>query len=473
MKRPFCRLTLSLGLPVLLSACTAGPNYQPPSQLANGATLQGRFLRAGDADTSAPIARWWVGLDDAELTRLIEQGLAAAPRIEAAEARVRQARAGLAGARARLLPVVSGSVNYVYADLPNGALGGSGGATDLLNAGFDTQWEIDLWGAKRRGVERSRAEAEAVAAQFDDIGLILSAEIARTYVTLRMREASLAQVASRQNIEARLLGYARQRFDAGAASRQPIETAAATLERTGAEHAALDAECTVLRDELAFLVGAPPGTMDKLGAAAIPLPPARVAVGDPSTLLMHRPDVRMAERRLAAANAQIGVEAARRFPSVTLLGLIGIGGQSGSDLFDVSQLAGIAAPRLSWSFLDFGRARAARDVAAAASDGALAQYREAVLAALRDAEAALARYGSARIAYGRTIDAAGHVRNIAGMQKLRATAGALSEAGELEAERQAIDAELAAINGRGELTLGYIVLVKALGLGWSGEVDHP
>jgi outer membrane protein TolC len=148
------------------------------------------------------------------------------------------------------------------------------------------------------------------------------------------------------------------------------------------------------------------------------------------------------------------------------MGLIGIGGTSGGDLFDVSKLSTIALPRLSWNFLDFGRGAAAVRGAEAGRDAALADYRGQVLAALQDAEAALARYGAARTGLARAASGAGHLREIARLQALRGKAGTAQPAEALEAQHQAIAAQMAEASARADLTQGYIVLAKALGLGW-------
>jgi outer membrane protein TolC len=259
------------------------------------------------------------------------------------------------------------------------------------------------------------------------------------------------------------------RFAGGTASRQPLEAARARSERTEAEQAGVAAEIAIYSDALAVLTGQAPGELAELAASGIPLPPAEVAVGDPAALLARRPDVRLAERQIAAATAKIGMERAKRFPTVSFMGLIGIGGTSGGDLFDVSKLSTIALPRLTWNFLDFGRGAAAVRSAEAGRDAALADYRGQVLAALQDAEGALARYGAARTGLARAASGAGHAREIARLQGLRGKAGTTPPAEALEAQHQAIDAQMAESMARADLTQSYIALAKALGLGWQND----
>jgi len=444
-----------------VAGCAAGPDYAPPAVEAGPA-----FHRAGEADAAMPSARWWEGLGDPQLSALVERGLRDAPTIAAAEARVRQARAGLAASRASLLPAVNASALYLRGELPDEALGGTSGSIDLFNLGFDAQWEADLWGGKQRAVERAQAQAGEASARLADAQVSLSAEIARTYVELRAREAGIGLLDRRDAAEARLVTIARSRLAGGTGTRQDLAMALEQAERTGAERAGVDAEASALRDALAVLTGAMPGTLDALAAGAVPLPPAQVSIGDPAAMLARRPDVMAAERRLAAATAGVGVERARRFPAVSLLGLIGIGGSSAGDVLDMSQISAIGLPRLSWSFLDFGRTAAAVRGAEAGRDAGLADYRASVLGALQDAESALARFGAARVGFSRAGQVAIHARERRRLDAMRAEAGTLPQAMALATQRQAVDAELAETQARARLALAYVALAKSLGLGW-------
>jgi len=227
---------LSVLLPVvLLAGCASGPDYARPDSAAAPA-----FVRVPEAARpAAPAARWWEGLGDPQLDALVSRALADAPAIDAAEARVRQARAGLASARAGLLPALSASATYIYADLPNGALGGTMGNIDLTNLGFDAQWEADLWGGKRRAIERAAADAGAAEAMLADLHVSLSAEVARSYVALRARQASAALLEARAKQEARLVAVMERRLSGGSGTRQELVQASQQRTRTAAEQAAM------------------------------------------------------------------------------------------------------------------------------------------------------------------------------------------------------------------------------------------
>lgn len=447
-----------LALVLALSGCAVGPDYTAPSSVKPSA-----FLRGSGVEEGAPVAAWWTGLGDARLDALVAQGLAQAPQIAIAQARVMQARSGLSNARAALLPAIGTSATYLHADLPGGAMAG---LDNFYNLGFDAQWEVDLWGGKRRGVEQARAQAGAALAQKSDAEVALAAEIVRAYVGLRAREASVTLLAERCGIEAQQAGLVEQRVAAGTLPRQLAEQARAAVEKCRAELVAVKADAAGLRDALAVLTGQAPGALDSLATGAVPLPPRQVAVGDPARLIENRPDIRAAERAYAAATAGVGVAKARRFPTLSLTGVLGMGGAGLGDVVDPSTFVTLAAPMLRWNFLDFGRVSAGIRNARAGRDLALAQYQGAVLAGLQDAESALGRFGAARATYAAAQSAAGHAGEIARLQVMRAGAGTLAQGDALEARKAAINAQLAQTNDAASLTLSYVALSKALGLGW-------
>jgi len=470
-----------LALPLLcLAACTSGPNYQGPAS-AGAPPVPGRFARAGsDADAPAPApmaAQWWKAFGDPVLDSLEEQALAANPNVALAQARVRQARASVRTERANAAPSANAQALYVHATVPGVDLGtsdeaDSGGSDsqslNLYNLGFDASWEVDLWGGKRRGVEAARAQLDAAEANTADAQVSLSAEVAQAYVNLRDRQQRLVLARESAARQRELLKLTAQRRAQGTASELDLEQQRDTLEQSDAAVLPLDAERDAYLNALAVLVGQAPGAVDALLAApaAVPLPPAQVAVGDPAALIQRRPDVRAAERQYAAATAKIGVAQAARFPSLSFMGLIGIGGTHPEDVVDTDNLAAIAIPRLSWNFLDFGRTAAQVERARGAQDEAAAQYRGAVLKALQDCEDALSRYGARRQtaqSAGRSLATADRSTKLVGD---RYAAGVATRIQQLQAERQGIAAAQSLSQANAAMTADYIALQKALGLGW-------
>jgi NodT family efflux transporter outer membrane factor (OMF) lipoprotein len=384
-----------------------GPNYSGPPVAAPGAVKAPAFVRAGDAPliASPPVARWWEALGDATLSTLEDRALAANPSLSAAEAKLRQSRASLREQKANLLPKGSASALYAHARFPGLNLesqsdSGEGGASslDLYNLGFDASWEVDLFGGQHRAIEAARATAEGAQADLADAQVSLTAEVAQTYVNVRDRQHRIAL--NRQSIamQEQMLALTRQRFERGTASRLDVERLSQQLDSTRADVTPLNAELDAYLDELATLTGGEPGTLDALmtAPAPLPLPPAQVAIGDPASLLQRRPDIRSAERTLAADTAKIGQAQAARFPSLSFMGIVGIGGTRPSDLTKLDDFTALIAPQLSWSFLDFGRNAAKVKQAEGVRDEAEAKYRSAVLAALRDAEDSLSQFRNRR-----------------------------------------------------------------------------
>lgn len=475
---------------VLLGACTVGPDYKGPPAVASDAVTRGTFVRAKDAAlTPAPgLARWWETLGDATLTALVDDALAHSPTIDAAEANLRAAEAQYQQQRAARLPSVSASGVYLNARLPGTNLGGGGGqqgggssdtTLDFYNVGAMASWEPDLFGGGRRSLEARRATAGQRFAQLADAQVTLSAQVAQAYVALRDAQARARLNAQSSTLQRRQLALMQQRYAAGTVSKLQVEQLQNQLNNTDAQTIPLSAQIEEYEGQLAILTGRAPGALDAtLGTVvAVPLPPAQVPIGDPATLIAHRPDIRAAERALAASNAQIGVATARMFPSLKLLGIVGLGGTGIGDVLDPSKLATVAAPMLNWSFLDFGRNRAAVRQSEAQRDAAAAQYRQTVLEALQDAETSLSRFGNTRSQLAQLLLAQQSAARAAQLNAQRVAAGTSTTFDQLDIERQQLSAAIGVAQARAQLTNGYIAIQKSLGLGWTdpsagSQTDH-
>jgi len=470
------RASLLLATTALLAlgGCTAGPDYAGPA--ADAPPPPERFVRApADATPQATAGSWWTELGDPVLNELVTRALAGNPDIDAAAARIRQARASLRERRAKDLPAINSSVIYAKARLPGQE--DDGGATDLTlyNLGFDSSWELDLFGGRRRSLEVSKAEVGTRAASLADARVTLSAEVAQTYVDLRMSQDRVARAGQSLALHEQQIAFARQRFEAGTVGRATLLQAEKERDEARAQIAPVRAQVDAYKDKLAILTGGLPGSLDpQLDApGAIPLPPAQVAVGDPATLLRHRPDIRVAERTLAAQTAQIGVAEAARLPRISFLGLIGLGGARPGNLFDFDDLTVAAVPRLSWSLLDFGAARSRVQGAQAQRDEAAAQYRKAVLNALADAEASLSRFGQSRGALADRARAERQASAITDLARQRREAGTIGAGDLLAAQQVSLAATDARQHAAAETTSAFIAVQKALGLGWEDTGARP
>ena len=223
-----------------------------------------------------------------------------------------------------------------------------------------------------------------------------------------------------------------------------------------------EADTAVLLDALAILAGQIPGTTDEALKQIfdVPLPPEQVAVGDPSNLVARRPDIRAAERSLAAATARIGVAEAARFPKLSFMGILGLGGTSPDDLFDVSNPSILAIPQLQWNFLDFGRVDASVDQASAVRAEAVANYRKTVLSALQDAERALSRFSQQRSALVAFAQIKSQADGAADLDRQRFAGGVISRADLNRTLRKQQQAATDLVRGKAALTLSWIALQK-------------
>ncbi len=472
---PAIRTVVLIGCAALgMSGCLVGPNYKGPPAVTADSPAAFRRVNAG-VDSTEPVARWWASLNDAELDRLIETSLAESPSVAAAQARLRQARASLKEQRANELPTTGVSAAYmgtrnITSLLSNSGSGSSGGSSmlNLYAVGFDASWEIDFFGARARAVEGAVAAAQASQASLADVRVSLSAEVADAYIQLRDAQQRLALTQRNIDIEAGILELLEIRRAGVTASTLDVERLTNQLDTTRATLSPLKASVVQQLNRLAILTARAPGALDdELAAvAAAPAPPASVAIGDPSALLRRRPDVGVAERRLAEQTASVGENVAALFPKVSLLGDVGFASLSARTLFNGSHFTYVVAPILQWNPLDFGRNRARIAQAEAGRDEAEADYRRTVLEALEDAETSLARYGQQRNAVTDLGRAKESAERVYALTEIRLRGGTAATTDVLDADTRRVQAELSYEQALAQLSQYYVALQKSLGLGW-------
>lgn len=477
----FRPLLLPAALPLLLSACMLGPDYVKP-EVAGDALAQPRLHRADPAIAAAPPPqRWWEALHDAQLTWLVEQALANSPDLRAAQAKVEASRALVRQRRAERMPSVGADAAYVHVQPPDSivdAVRSAGSSSqqlqgldldsvELYAAAFDASWELDLFGRRRRAQQEAWAQAEADEAQLADAQVQLAAEVGKVYANYRGTQQRLAIAHDSRDKAAQMLELIRQRRERGAAPQTDVERALAQLRQQEAAIPDLQATLQESLDQLALMTGRVPGALDATLAEARPLPelPAVVPVDDAAALIRRRPDVRQAERQLAASSAKIGQALSAYFPQVTLYGAIGMGATSPGDL-GADAVATLVAPVLRWSVFDFGRTRAQVAQARAGNQAYAASYEAKVLAALQDANSALARFGASRRTLALAGDAAGAATRSSDLVQQRHRAGATSLIDALDVQRQQLSARDSQTQARIRLLVDYIGLQKSLGLGW-------
>lgn len=465
-------LVLSFAL-IIVASCTVGPNYEP--RVDNDvASYGGEYKRAGKQATSAPANDWWLSLNDATLTNLITTAFTNSPNIQSGAARISRANEYVVEQRAGRLPTVSGSGIAAQTYLPGGTPfsgGASGGRTDsgFYNLGLSTSWEIDLFGGRRRLIEAATAEAEVYEADLADVYVSLAAQITTSYSELRSLQAREKVVAEVRELTDEQIALEEQRLRLGTSSVSRVAELRQRRNAEAVESLEIGNAKTVVSDRIALLAGLVPGSFDQMFAdpSDIPLPPAEVDVGAPADLLRRRPDIRAAERKVAAANAKIGVAKANRFPTVSFFGLFGLGGPSIKDVTDTDSFAAILLPRINWTFLDFGRTKSKVSQSEAAHIEAEKNYDEVILKALHETERALSEFASYRERYYVEVSTQQEARNIEALVKERRGKGIESRISEIEIIRKRLRSDEQVARAASDLTSAFIRVEKSLGLGWS------
>ncbi|MGI4847594.1 MAG: TolC family protein [Janthinobacterium lividum] len=328
---------------------------------------------------------------------------------------------------------------------------------------------LSLFNGAGMAIEAAAATLQASEANLADVQVSLAANVADAYFNLRDRQRRSDLLNQSLVLQQRMLTLVRERLARGTASEVDVLRLENQLEQGRGDLLPLQAQMETCHDQLATLAGMAPGQMDQQlrpTATALALPPASIDVGNPGELLGRRPDIRAAERQLAADTAKIGQAQAARYPSIKFLGLLGIGGTRVSDLSHLDDYSLIAAPMLSWNFLDFGRGKRRVEQADAVRDEAQANYRKVMLAALRDAEDALSRFRHTRAQVAILARNQMLAERTLQLTRQRFDAGTVSLIDVLDITRQSLGAEQALSQGQASLLLAYVAVQKSLGLGW-------
>jgi outer membrane protein, multidrug efflux system len=460
---------------LLISGCiTVGPDYAPPKPQAAA-----RFAEATaseDAHIPQPTDdAWWKNLGDPVLESLLEDALKSAPNIAEAQARVREARALAGFAGATRFPTADAGGLYtrnlgsdnVPTGVPPGGLG-PGVRSNLWLAGFDASWEIDVFGAQRRTIESAEANLQAVTEDRADVVLTLLAEVARDYVELRGAQRRIEVARKDLGIEQDLQTLTHSLLSAGLAPQQDVLRAQAQVADTQAIIPALNTDERAAAYRIASLTGDSSAEIVAKLSVPGPIPHAvsEVPVGLPSDLLLRRPDVRAAERRIAAANARIGVAKADLYPHFSLTGVAGIESLNLASFASGSSGYYQIGPGISWRIFDAGRIRFQVLAESARTDAAAVAYQRSVLDAFNDVETALVAYANAqsrREKFAAESAADAEATRIARVLYERGIENFLTV---LDAERSLYAADDALAQSERDSALALIALYKSLGGGW-------
>jgi outer membrane protein, multidrug efflux system len=472
-------VSLIAGLLLLIGGCTVGPNYQKPD-LAVPSKWQ-EAQQTGVETRSAELTRWWTAFNDPLLNSLVERAVRSNLDLRQAEARIREARASRAGTAAGEWPTVDVSSSYkrirssenAFAVSPQGGGGPSsfpGGNLDqnFYQAGFDASWEIDVFGGVRRSVEAADATVEASVEDRRNVLVSLLGDVAKNYIDLRGFQRRIDVARANLKAQQDTVDLTRVRFQAGLASDLDVAQAEAQLNTTAAQIPTLESSLKQAAHRLDVLLGSQPGGLwDELSKeTAIPNLPPEVLVGLPSELLRRRPDIRSAERQLAAATAQVGAATADLFPKFSLTGTAGLQSISASDWFTGRSRFWSVGPTISWPIFDAGKIRANIEVKNAQQEQVLIQYEKTILTALEDVENSLVNYSREQARYRSLTEAVAANRRAVEMSNELYVKGLVDFLNVLENQRSLYASENDLAQSQATMASNLVSLYKALGGGW-------
>jgi len=465
---------------LLLNGCSVGPNYHQPKTQMDAAFANEVQTNVATGDISIT---WWRGFNDTELNSLVDRALATNQDLRIATARVREERALRTGAVADFGPVPEGDASWTKTlssvdSIPFGGSGGSGGLTrkqrtlELYDVGFDATWEIDIFGRVRRSVEAANADLAAAVASRRDVMVTLISEVARNYFELRGAQNQLQVARDNAENQRQTVDLTEAKLKAGSVSELDTARARSQWYAALATIPPLDANVKHSIHRLSVLIGQQPTTLysELTNAAPLPALPEMVNISTPETLLRRRPDIRAAERSLAAATARIGVQVADLFPRVTFNGRLGLQASDVSRLVKPGADTYSFGPSITWAALDIGHVESRIHAAHAQADEQLAQYEKTVLNALEETENALVDFGNEQTRRDYLEVSASAATDALNLARERYRAGIADFLSVLDAERTLLTAQDQLAQSQTRTATSLVAVYKALGGGWEIEV---
>ena len=458
---------IGLFVAATLVGCAVGPNYKKP------ATPVSQTYGAAEPALYTPEqaqVQFWKQFGDETLDKLVDDSLNANHDLRIAVGRLAEARAARHQSLYDLGPTVTAAGGHTTQRTPAAQSGFPSFTSSYYDAGFDATWELDLFGRVRRSVEASSAELQGAEASLRDAQVSVIAEVARTYFELRGQQNQLAVAKKNVENERESFNLTDARLKAGRGTEFDTSRAKAQLSTTLSTIDPLEAAVQRSIHRLGVLTGRDPNALQSLLTPVKDLPelPKSVAVGDPGALLRRRPDIRVAERQLAASNAEIGVAVGDYFPKVTFTGSFGYDAKTLNGLGTSSGRFYSIGPGISWAAFDLGRVHARVAGAKARTNTAVAQYEQTVLKALEETENALVTHARSRDQLVHAADAAEASAAASKLARVRYEGGIVDFLEVLDAERTQLQAEDQLAQTRTATATSLIAVYKALGGAWEG-----
>jgi NodT family efflux transporter outer membrane factor (OMF) lipoprotein len=462
------RKSVSIILALALVGCAAvGPDYarvEPRTPDAWHAELLGGLTAGSMAPET--LAHWWSTLNDAELDSLVARAVNGNLDLKNAQARIREAR-GLRGiSEADLFPTLDVAASASKQRTSENS--GTGTESELYTADFDAGWELDVFGGVRRSVEAAQANLEATQEDLYNVLVSLLAEVALNYVEVRTFQARLAVTETNIKTQQETYDLNQSRYEAGIIDELAVQQSLRILESSRSQIPALKSGLDAAKNRLAVLLGEQPGNLHGELDVKRPIPelPATVVVGIPAETLRHRPDIRSAERNLAAQTARIGAATAELYPKFRLFGTIGLESLSSEDFFEWASRTWSIGPGVSWNVFQGNAIRQNIEVQTARQEQALIQYESAVLKALEEVENVLVAYAKEQLRRESLSKAANAAQRAALLAQDRYHAGLVDFNNVLDAQRSLLILQDELNQSNGAVISNLVRLYKALGGGW-------
>jgi NodT family efflux transporter outer membrane factor (OMF) lipoprotein len=454
----------------LLAGCAVGPDYERPEAPASAAYKEEIGWKVAEPRDETSRGNWWEIFGDPQLSALMGRIGISNQNVLLAEAQLRQAQALTAQSRAALFPTLDANASITRSRSPTGVIGGTtaGRVINNRSVSLSSSWELDLWGRLRRQLESSEASAQASAADLAAARLSAHAELASAYFQLRVLDAQKRLLDDTVDAFGKSLELTRNRYAAGVAAKVDVVQAEAQLKSTQAQAIDIGVQRAQLEHAIAILTGKAPSEFS-IAPAPLALRMPRIPPGLPSELLERRPDVAAAERRAAAANAQIGVAKAAYFPSLTLSASGGYRSAEAAGLFTAPSRFWSIGPAIVQSIFDAGLRRAQTAQAIAAYDASVAQYRQAVLAGFQEVEDNLAALRILEEEAQVQEDAVRAARESVVLTVNQYKAGTASYLNVVTVQTTQLTNERTAAGILGRRLVAAVTLVKALGGGWDAS----
>jgi len=466
-----------LACTLLLGACSAvGPDYLKPTINAPAQWGTEPGWQVAEPKDHLLKGRWWEIYADRELNQLEDQTLASNNNLILAQARLDQAQAQSDFANSSLFPrlgIYAGSARSRNSNArpltsPN-PYSGSVRQSDF-NAGLNVSYELDLAGRVRRQIEGAKATEQQIASDFENTKLILTAQLAVSYFSLRELDTEISLVREILKSQNAAIAYLTSRFELGASSQLDVDQQTALMSGTQAQLENLLDQRARFEHAIATLTGVPASGFSIAPSPVLPVP-AKIPLVQPSQLLQRRPDIASAERAVAAANAQIGVAKSAYFPNVNLGSVYGSDSNSRNLLFSTSALLWSVGLSATQTLYDAGKTQASVNAAKAANTQAVASYKQTVLNAFEEVENSLHTQKSLAQASQSLAVAVKSSKNALSLSQARYETGAANHLEYLLAQQTYLGYARQDVQNKGQQLLNSVLIVKAMGGGWTGEVS--